>query len=276
MLSFSSIFTDTRNFIGNSIVTIIIALAILSIIAQVMILFFYPSIETLGPIKSLMEQTIQKYGELSAEGLTQVINGLSSQQQSQLVPIAAGYLLKIFLVLLIINLISTSSILSLIYNLSYDRLSLNTFLHHMLKFIPQIILFILLVVPGFMGLLIIATIIPPLAAPLMIVASISYMTVYVIFLSVIIEPNTQHNFMTKVKISLRFLKRETRLIIPMIAIWMLITVLLNMLLGTFASDNFIIDVIFNILSLLLNFTAVCYFYRLYSLTNNVLPYDSGY
>jgi len=79
----------------------------------------------------------------------------------------------------------------------------------------------------------------------------------------------------KLKIALSFLKRETRLTLPMIGIWLLARYLLDSL-ASLLIENIIIFIIFDAIKLLLTFIILCYLYRLYSLSNKELAYDASH
>lgn len=274
MLSFSSILSDARNFISNNFTIIVTIVVILSIITQMINVLLSPSIETISPIKSILEQTIQQYGELSAEALTNTLNSLSEQQKQQLVPVAMSFLFKVGLVFLVTNLIAMSCVLATIYTISAQQFSLNNLLQSLIKIAPQILFFILLAIPGFIILSLVASVLAPIAAPLGMLAAVFYMAAYIVFLAVIIDPMPYAGFIYKLKITLHFLRREMRLILPMVAIWLLASFLLKVMAGMLADNNFIVETIFSVFKLLLSFLTVCYLYRLYSLSNNMLPYDA--
>lgn len=274
MLSFSSILSDARNFISNNFTIIVTIVVILSIITQMINVLLSPSIETISPIKSILEQTIQQYGELSAEALTNTLNSLSEQQKQQLVPVAMSFLFKVGLVFLVTNLIAMSCVLATIYTISAQQFSLNNLLQSLIKIAPQILFFMLLAIPGFIILSLVASVLAPIAAPLGMLAAVFYMAAYIVFLAVIIDPMPYAGFIYKLKITLHFLRREMRLILPMVAIWLLASFLLKAMAGMLADNNFIVETIFSVFKLLLSFLTVCYLYRLYSLSNNMLPYDA--
>lgn len=274
MLSFSSILSDARNFISNNFTIIVTIVVILSIITQMINVLLSPSIETISPIKSILEQTIQQYGELSAEALTNTLNSLSEQQKQQLVPVAMSFLFKVGLVFLVTNLIAMSCVLATIYTISAQQFSLNNLLQSLIKIAPQILFFMLLAIPGFIILSLVASVLAPIAAPLGMLAAVFYMAAYIVFLAVIIDPMPYAGFIYKLKITLHFLRREMRLILPMVAIWLLASFLLKSIAGMLADNNFIVETIFSVFKLLLSFLTVCYLYRLYSLSNNMLPYDA--
>ncbi|WP_392559411.1 YciC family protein [Orbus mooreae] len=274
MLSFSSILSDARNFMSNNIAIIFIMVLVLSIVNQIISAILYPNIESISQIQSLLQQTIETYGGLTADGLSKTLLALSEQQQQQLVSAAMNYLMQASMIFFINNIILMSGILSLIYVISHQQFSLNNVLQRAIQFAPQIALFMLLIIPGFIILSIFASILMPLAAPLAILAIIFYLSMYVIFLSVIIEPTLQINFIQKLKITFRFLKREIRLIVPIIAIWFFTTFLLKNIVDMLMADNFIISIVINVIKSLLIFITICYLYRLFSLSNKELPYDS--
>ncbi|WP_392563516.1 YciC family protein [Orbus wheelerorum] len=267
MLSFSSLLSDTKNFISNNLLPIIITVLSIAIIERLITFFFYPSVETIEPIRQLIEQAAQKYGDqLSPEALSQTILALSEQEQLRLIPAVMDYLIRVGIIFLVVNLLSMSVILSLIYTISYQQLSLSNMLKNISRIATKIILFMLLAIPGFIGLSLIVSIIPPLAIPLIIIAILFYVTAYVAFLAVIIEPVPQYGFIKKLKIGLTFLKQKIRLILPIIAIWFLATLLLDSLAGLLIA-NMVVLVIFDALKLLLTVMTLCYLYRLYSLSN---------
>jgi len=276
LLSFSSLLSDTKNFISNNLASIIILLLGLAIVTQLIAFFFYPSIETMEPIKQLIEQAMQKFGDqLSPEMLSQTVLALSEQEQQRLIPAVMNYLVRVGIIFLIINLLSMSVMLVLIYVISYQQLTLSNLLKGIRRIVPKIMLFMLLAIPGFIGLSLIVSIIPPLTIPLIIIAALFYVIAYIAFLVVIIDPTPQHGLIKKLKIALSFLKRETRLTLPMIGIWLLARYLLDSL-ASLLIENIIIFIIFDAIKLLLTFIILCYLYRLYSLSNKELAYDASH
>jgi len=276
LLSFSSLLSDTKNFISNNFISILISLLGLAIVTQLIVFFFYPSIETMEPIKQLIEQAMQKFGDqLSPEMLSQTVLALSEQEQQRLIPAVMNYLVRVGIIFLIINLLSMSVMLVLIYVISYQQLTLSNLLKGIRRIVPKIMLFMLLAIPGFIGLSLIVSIIPPLTIPLIIIAALFYVIAYIAFLVVIIDPTPQHGLIKKLKIALSFLKRETRLTLPMIGIWLLARYLLDSL-ASLLIENIIIFIIFDAIKLLLTFIILCYLYRLYSLSNKELAYDASH
>ncbi|WP_392562984.1 YciC family protein [Orbus sturtevantii] len=274
MLSFSSLLSDTKNFISNNLVSVTLTVLSLAIITQLVDFFFYPSIDDFLPIKQLIELTIQKYGNQSPEALSQTILALPQQEQQSIIPAAMSYLARVGIIFLAINLLSMSMILALIYTISSQQLSLANMLKNISRMASNIILFMLITIPGFIGLSLIVSIIPPLAIPLIIIAISFYIMIYFAFLTVIIDPVPQYGFSKKLKIALAFLRRKVKLIVPIVAIWFFTTFLLD----SFASmliSNLIALIVFYALKLLLSIMALCYLYRLYSLSNKELAYDTS-
>ncbi|RKS85066.1 uncharacterized protein UPF0259 [Orbus hercynius] len=273
-MSFSSILADARNFTRNNFTTVLITLVILSLVTELISQVLLPSLDSISQLKSIIEQTVTQYGELTADTLSKVILALSEPEKAQLIAVAMSYLFKAGLVFFLTNLIVMSILLALIATISYQQFSLQNLLKSATKIAPHIGLFMLLAIPGFIVLSIIASILAPLAAPLGMVAVVIYISLYVIFMAVIIEPTPQYHFFAKFKIAVRFFKRDIRLILPMLGLWLLGSFLLNSVANSIMVDNFIIDLCFNIAKFLLTFVTVCYLYRLYLLSSKVLPYDT--
>jgi len=103
-----------------------------------------------------------------------------------------NYLVRVGIIFLIINLLSMSVMLVLIYVISYQQLTLSNLLKGIRRIVPKIMLFMLLAIPGFIGLSLIVSIIPPLTIPLIIIAALFYVIAYIAFLVVIIDPTPQH------------------------------------------------------------------------------------
>lgn len=274
LFSFSSILTDTRNFISNNFVMISVVVLILSIINLVVSLSLSPNLSAIIQIQNLLDQAVTQHGQLTADTLSKTLLSLSEIEQQQLVSAAMSYLIKTGWVFFINNIILMSGILATVYTIAHQPISFNNLLSSVLKLAPQIALFLLLIIPAFMLLSIIGSVLMALVPPLALLAFIFYFCVYIIFSAVVIEPTLSTNFITKLRITLRFLKREIGLIVPIILICFFSTFFLKNLMSGLLGDNIVISIVINIIKSAITFTTICYLYRLFSLSNKMLPYDS--
>lgn len=274
MFSFSSLVTDTRNFIRNNFTIIIATLVSVTIIGQLLIFLFYPDINKIEPLKLFFEQIAQKYNnQITFENISETIQSMPEGKLQQFAFYLMHYLLIISIILSIVSLLSMTAIIALLYIISYKEFSLNNLLQVSIKIAPKIIQLFLLTIGIFVILLIISSIIPPLLFPLLLLFTICFYLTYMLFLAVIIDQLSCFSFINTLKIVFAFLKRETSLIVAIMTIWSIATVLMIMLEKILASSMIMIFVI-EILKLFLTFATLCYLYRLYSLSNKILPYDS--
>lgn len=276
LLSFSSIFSDARNFISNNFAMIFTTVLILSIVNQIISLLLSPNLESFHQIHELLKLAMDSNGNLTADGVSKAVLALSEQEQQQLVSSAMRYLMQAGLVFFINNIILMASLLGLVYTITHQQFSVNNLLQRAIQLALPIALFMLLIIPGFIILSLLATVLMPIAAPLALLAIIFYLMMYVIYLSVIIESTSSTHFIQKLKVTFHFFKREIRLVIPMLAIWFFATFVLKNIGDLITINNFIIDIVINVIKALLIFTTICYLYRLFYLSNKQLPYDSGY
>lgn len=274
MLSFSSLLSDTKNFIINNLLPIMITVIGLAIISQIIIFYFYPSIESFAPIKQLIEQAMQQENrQLSPEVLSRTMQGLSEPELQRLISALMDYLIRAGSVFLLINLLSMSAILSLIYMISYQAISLSNLLKGMSRVAIKIILYMLLAIPVFFVLSLIVSVIPVLAMPLIIIVAVLYILTYITFLAVIIVPTQQSGFLKQLKKAFLLLKQKITLIMPISIIWVLVMFLLNNLMAQLTANIFIL-IIFDAIKLLLTLVTLCYLYRLYSLSNKDSTHDA--
>lgn len=266
--------TDTRNFIRNNFTIIIATLVSVTIIGQLLIFLFYPDINKIEPLKLFFEQIAQKYNnQITFENISETIQSMPEGKLQQFAFYLMHYLLIIGIILSIVSLLSMTAIIALLYIISYKEFSLNNLLQVSIKIAPKIIQLFLLTIGIFVILLIISSIIPPLLFPLLLLFTICFYLTYMLFLAVIIDQLSCFSFINTLKIVFAFLKRETSLIVAIMTIWSIATVLMIMLEKILASSMIMIFVI-EILKLSLTFATLCYLYRLYSLSNKILPYDS--
>lgn len=282
LLRFAAILSDTKNFITNNALAILIVLVVLSLVSQLISSVFSPSIQSIEPVYLLLQQTAQQYGELSPNTIANVINQLSEQEKSHLVALSANYLITVSLIFIVTSLLSTGSMLSLIFNLAYNQLTLSTLLQHFIRIAPQLLLFMLLCIPFIFALFMLAMLIASsFAMVLIIIGMFSYLLIYSLFLAVIIEPNTKPNTKNSMshKLALVFtlIKQHFRLVWPMICCWFLANFVLSSAMSSLSLPNvYIINVLLDAINLFLGLIVVSYFYRLYTLTRTVTSNDASH
>lgn len=240
-------------------------LVVLAIISQLISLCLYPNSDVMLPLQHLLEQSAENGDSLQI--VMQKISTLSETEKSAIVNVVIHYLLQLICVYIITTLITISVLLATIYNLTYKQLTLSTLLQNSLRIVPTLFLFMLLSIPYFFLLFLLAMMIPPLAIVLLLLGSLLYMAIYLLYLALTIEPVEKWSIFAKIRTSLILLKRHIRLILPMLGLWLITSILLNAFVETLSINNIIINIVANAINLLLNFIVICYFYRLYMLTN---------
>lgn len=267
LITFSSLLTDTRNFITNRWLTIVLALLALAFISQIMALLLTPDNSIYLLVQQLADAAGQKgYNELSPAALQRIIEAMPVAEQQRIVGVVASYLFKLALLYVVVNLISSSFSLSLIANLSLTpQLTLAGLVQQFLRFIPQILLFFLLSIPYFIAIFFVSAIIQSLMLFVVLIGCFFYLVIYMIYLALLIEPQQSRNILGKVRSAITLFKQQLRVVIPMIALWFLVGMGLNSLLFKMANDHLLINVAITLINLLINFATMIYFYRLITL-----------
>lgn len=266
-LSFVSLFSDTKNFVINRIMPILITLLILAIISQLVTIMFMPSEDTLLPLQQFLDNALKANSHVSVQAIENALARLTPQQQQDMVALVSSYVIKLLLVTLVTNLISTSICLSLISNLSnYNILNINQLITKALTLAPQILMFILLSVPFFFILILLSTLIAPLMIFIMLFGMVFYTIIYTIFLSTIVAPTSDSSLFSKIRESLYRFKQQYKLMLPIMGIWLIALLVFGSIISSVAGSNLIVEIIIGMIGLLLNFFLLSYFYRLYTLT----------
>ncbi|QIQ22285.1 YciC family protein [Zophobihabitans entericus] len=277
-LSFSAIFSDTKNFIFNRLLQIFIILLILAIITQMITFMVIPNQDILKPIEQFLQQTAAAQGDFSLQSVQSALARLSPSQQQEIVSALGSYAFRLLIVYVISNLLGTSIILAMIANLSHsDTLNIPQLIGRALTHIPQLLTFMIVSIPFFVGLSVVGMLIAPLMIFILLIGMFIYTIVYNVFLSCLIEPKEQTTLFNKIGESFQRSKAYAKLILPMVGIWLVALIVVSSLVSNLTTDNFILNVVVNIVGLFLNFFLISYCYRLYTLTPiPVKPNDTRY
>lgn len=276
MPTFTSLMTDTYNFIKNHFMTIILVIVGVSVLTQLFTSFFYPSTEIHDQIKSLMDRiNIQQGDNPSFDIIMQKLMQLSEMEKKQFVAIISNYAMKCIFIMFINSLIILSCICSLIGIISINQFSWSNFFTRALRLTPQILLISLCAIPYFIVISIIISLIPFLAQIILIVSIVFFMLTYIVFLAIITTPNLPESFTQSLITTLNYLKQQTPMVLLGFISWLVGTLALSMVFNLFR-NNFIFQFIESIANNLLVFALFCYLYRLYSLTKQVSTNDSSH
>lgn len=274
-ISFSSLFSDSKNFISNHLLVIFSVLAIMAVITETLLLIFLPSIETLTPIQQIIGNSGSIYGDNSMQALQMAISRMSVSQQQELLGVMFGYFVQVFVVLLINNLITTTVSLALIWQISNSaRFSIASLLAKALHLLKPIVIFFLWSIPYFILLSILVLLAMPIAPIIIMLGAVFFFAIYILFLGYIIKEQPS-KVTTAIMTCWQLLKKQYLLVLPMLGIWILISLFINFVLSSFIlQSNIIINIVESIIGLLINFFLITYFYRLWSLVQ-VPAYDTG-
>ena len=276
MPTFTSLMTDTYNFIKNHFMTIILVIVGVSVLTQLFTSFFYPSTEIDDQIKSLMDRiNIQQGDNPSFDIIMQKLMQLSEMEKKQFVATISSYAMKCIFIMFINSLIILSCICSLIGIISINQFSWSNFFTRALRLTPQILLISLCAIPYFIVISIIISLIPFLAQIILIVSIVFFMLTYIVFLAIITTPNLPESFTQSLITTLNYLKQQTPMVLLGFISWLVGTLALSMVFNLFRK-NFIFQFIESIANNLLVFALFCYLYRLYSLTKQVSTNDSSH
>lgn len=276
MPTFSSLIGDTRNFIKNNFTIIILTIIGIAVFAQLVTYFFTPTIEADSQLKEFIAQiTLQQQNFTSIDSIQQQISQLSDNEKQQLMMSGITYIFKYCLILLITNLITLSTIISLIKIIATKQFSWHNLLVNILQLTPQILLMILYGIPYFIVLLLVAPIFSGLAPFITLLAMFFYMLIFMVFAAVIIHSKQPRKFWGSLKISLKFAKQRIQLILSGLIIWLISATFLNSIFSL-AAKNFVFNILDSVTENLLTFAILCYIYRLYSLTQQVEYNDTSY
>lgn len=245
----------------------------LTVVTQFFNYQLYPRIGNYKEIEELTNQTISQYGELTMKNFSQSLSLLPESELRRLSPLFFNFVLRSCIALFEINLIITCCLSSLVYNLAHNQFSWRNFLIHFLKLIPQNMIFMLLIIPILMVVFIILSLIPQLTAVLLLLATIIYMSLYIICIALSMEPKYQFKIRQILKYAYFMIKNKTILLGKIIIIWLCGGILLKFTFNLLP-NNIIFNFLLILSNLLLTLITICYIYRLYLLTNKVLPYDS--
>ncbi|XKM14356.1 hypothetical protein RCS94_04070 [Orbaceae bacterium ac157xtp] len=275
MFSFKSILDDTFNFIRNHFATILISLFILCVISQVITFFLSPDMTQMQEVEQLL-QRYSRNGELSTEAMYVMLSNLPQSEVQRILAVCVNYVVKFFLMRVFIIFLLNGIMLSLIFNLSHNQLSLNNLIKHFVRISLKIILFIGLTILAFIGLIfalaISVLVAPILTQPLFFFAVCIYIVFYIIFMATIIEPQRLPGTGRNIS-AWELIAQQKKIIIPGIALWLIVGLCFNSVSALFTS-NLIVELVFNMISLLLNFVVFVFIYRLFILTNR-RKYDAS-
>jgi hypothetical protein len=265
-LSFSSLLLDTKNFIHNKFKTILIALIAVAVIEQLIYITFMPDPSALAPVQSLLNNTISTYGDNSMQSMQKMIESMSPEQQRVLFTTIFSYIYQFITLVIAVSCITTAFNVSLISNLAkYNPLNSKELLSKATKTLLTILLSLLISVPYFTILFILASLLFPLMFYIIAAGILFYTIIFNLF---IVYDVDAHNlrFFKKLNDSWQIFKTQYKLILPITAIWLGVLMLFNLLNSPYDMDNhFILNVGISLINLLINLFIFTYLYRLCSL-----------
>ena len=178
-----------------------------------------------------------------------------------------SYVAKYLLATLLTTLITTAVSLALLWQLA-SRLpfTFKQMTTHALQLVPSILGFLLLSVPYFLAIITLSSFIAPLMIVLVIFGFLFYFMIYVLFLVCLIDSNAISVFQ-HINMAVKLLKKEYRIVLPVISVWLGVSLLLNYLVSVISVDEqFIVGIAGSFINLFIYFFLFTYCYRLYSLT----------
>jgi hypothetical protein len=265
-LSFSSLLLDTKNFIHNKFKIILIALIAVAVIEQLICMVFMPDPATLAPIQHLLNHTISTYGDNSMQSMQKMIESMSSEQQKELFSTIFSYIFQFVTLAIAISCLTTAFNLSLISNLvNYTPLNSKELFSKATKSLLTIFLSLLVGIPYFAILFILASLLFPLMFYIIAAGVLFYTIIFNLFIVYDVEAHNLR-FVEKLNNSWQIFKAQYKSILLITAIWLGLLMVFNLLNSPYDIDNhFVLNVGISFISLLINFFMFTYLYRLCSL-----------
>lgn len=264
-ISFSSLFQDSVNFIRNNFKVIFPILLLLTIICQLLDWMLAPSVASLAPMMHIIENAVNTYGDYSAHSVQRILQEMSPQEQQQAVSLSFMYLAKFFFSKLIQIQMTLMFSLALIWQLAtYPRFDIKIIATKAISLIWPILGFMLISVPYFLALFILAAFLPPLIYFILTLGSLLYLVIYDLFLVYAVN-NRGIPVFKGIAVAFKLLKKQYSMILPIIAIWLGTEMAINFIAFQININNIVVDIIRNILNLLVYFFLFTYFFRLYLL-----------
>ncbi|WP_392565980.1 hypothetical protein [Utexia brackfieldae] len=259
---------------ANHILTIFCVLVIVAAITETLLMIFLPSIETLTPIQQIIGNSGSIYGDNSMQALQMAISRMSVSQQQELLSVMFGYFIQVFMVLLINSLITTTITLALIWQISNSQqFSVNSLVLKALSLLKPIVFFFLWSIPYFIILSLLILLAMPIAPIIIMIGALFFVAIYTLFLGYVISEKPTKTT-TAIRTCWHILKKQYLLILPMLGLWIIISLLINYILTSFIlQSNIVINIIESLIGLLINFFLIAYFYRLWQLIQ--VPVDDA-
>lgn len=255
LITFSSLFRDSLNFIRNHFTTIFLALFLLTGFNQWIIWMLSANTEA-------VMFTIEKLSKIIAisapDNVFQLVaqNMSTQDQQNFWIYLCQYYLLKT---------ISLAVLLALIWQLANGSVfDLKSLFYKGLKLLPSLFLFLLLGTVYFSLLFMISFLVGSFGNILLSTGSLFYAVIANIFLSYSVNKNFSGVF-NGIKQAFKLLSKCYGLIFPIIALWLIIQFVLNFLLFSVTTTHFLLMALQTILGFGLDFFLFTYLYRLFLL-----------